>query len=300
MASCHNTKTSETTETATEEEHQNELELPFPEPPAALSTPEERAAYILLHFWDELDFSDTVKSHNVEFIEQNFSNFISLFPYTDESGLTKAVNYLITRAEKDSIAYSLILETADKYLYDPNSPMLNEDFYIFFLQEFLNSSATGERAKIRLEQQLKDTRKNRPGMIASNFSYKDRKGKATTLYKTQFNNDLILIFYDPDCNHCDEAINLLLEDDALKELLEQKQLSVMAIYSGDKEALWKKTNIKFPDEWIVGYENGKIDDEEIYVLRATPTIFLLDKDKRIVLKDVPVNTLLALLHQSYD
>lgn len=297
--SCHKPKPEAEAVAPEPEQTETTLELPFPEPPSSLSTPEERAAYILAHFWDELDFTDTVRSHNEEFMEQNFSNFISVFPFADEEGRIQGVKELMKRSEKDSVAHALVAETAYKYLYDPNSPMLNEDFYIPFLEEEINSSATGEVIKMRLRKQLHDVQKNRPGMVASNFSYKNRNGKTSTLYKTQSSNDLLLIFYDPDCDHCDEAIKTLLGDDALQELIKEGQLTVMAIYSGDNEKQWRKTYGKFPEEWIVGYESGKIDDDEIYVLRATPTIFLLDRDKKVVLKDVPVATLLTLLHQSY-
>lgn len=56
-------------------------ELPLPEVPALLTAPEERAAYVLEHFWDGMDFRDTLRSRDRLFMEQCFVNFLSLFPH---------------------------------------------------------------------------------------------------------------------------------------------------------------------------------------------------------------------------
>ena len=44
-----------------------------------------------------------------------------------------------------------------------------------------------------------------------------------------------------------------------------------------------------PDSWVVAYDAEQaVNEKETYVLPAIPTLYLLDRDKRVLLKDAPV------------
>ena len=257
-------------------------ELPLPTVPAALQKPADRAGYIIVHFWDAMDFRDTLRSRHRDFMEQNFSNFICVFPHADGQARRTAVGTLLDKAEADSTAYVLLKDIAEKYLYELNSPMLSEDFYILFLERLVDSPILGEYGTIRLRRQLEAVRKNRPGMTAADFAYTARDGNKTTLHKTATDSDLLLIFYDPDCEHCKETMDTLQQSRQLAD----KRLSVLAVYSGDDYDLWVKTAPMLPAGWTVGYESGALQESGAYVLRAMPTLYLLDRNKKVVLKDV--------------
>ena len=102
-------------------------ELPLPEVPALLTAPEERAAYVLEHFWDGMDFRDTLRSRDRLFMEQCFVNFLSLFPHALPQSLPSPVGRLLQRAAVDSVAFRLVNSLAEHYLDDPNSHMRNEE-----------------------------------------------------------------------------------------------------------------------------------------------------------------------------
>ncbi len=55
-------------------------ELPLPAVPAEMTVPADRAGYILLHFWDAMDFDDADRSLDRDFMGQNMANFLSVFP----------------------------------------------------------------------------------------------------------------------------------------------------------------------------------------------------------------------------
>jgi len=45
-----------------------------------------------------------------------------------------------------------------------------------------------------------------------------------------------------------------------------------------------------PASWINSYDSAvSLKNDEIYDLKAIPTLYLLDKDKKVVLKDVTFN-----------
>ncbi|MCH5310831.1 MAG: DUF5106 domain-containing protein [Prevotella sp.] len=270
-------------------------ELPLPKVPATLREPSVRATYIIEHFWDEMDFRDTLRSHNREFMEQNFSNFMSVFPYADEQAQRTAIATLLHKAEADNSAYIVLRDIAEKYLYEPNSPMLSEEYYILFLEHFVQSPILGTTTTNRLRWQLEAARKNRPGMTAADFVYTTRNGNKTTLHKTASEGEILLIFYDPDCEHCKEIMGELQTDKTLADMVASGRIKVLAINSGDDYNLWKSTADSLPANWIVGYESGELQENGSYVLRAMPTLYLLDSNKKVVLKDVPPAQLFSLL-----
>ena len=230
-------------------------------------------------------------------MEQNFSNFISVFPYAEEEARKRAVETLLRKAEADSAGYVLLRDVTEKYLYEPNSPMLSEEFYILFLERQVNSPILGEQGTLRLHRQLDAARKNRPGMTAADFAYTTREGNNTTLHQTDTEGELLLIFYDPDCEHCKEVMSELQTDKTLSEAVALGKMKVVAIYSDEDHELWKRTAGLLPKEWTVGYDGGTLQENGAYVLRAMPTLYLLDREKKVILKDVQPAQLLYLLHQ---
>lgn len=270
-------------------------ELALPEVPAMLQDVTSRANYVLTHFWDSLEFTDTLRSHNRDFMEQNFSNFISVFPLADDAARIAAVDTLMTRAEAEAGACSLVMEIAEKYLYELDSPMLSEDYYTIFLERFVASKVLDRFEKMRPLDQLDAVRKNRPGMVAADFAYTTREGKRTSLYRTDTGSAdrLLLLFYDPDCEHCKEIIGNMLQDKRFDALVAGRQLAVLAVYSGEERDLWNATAASLPAEWSVGYEPGDMQEDGVYVLRAMPTMYLLDRNKRVILKDVSLEQVLS-------
>ena len=63
--------------------------FPYPDIPLMLSSPDERKAYLLRHYWDEFDFADTTLVNNRELIGKAFVNCISML--ADETISTELV-----------------------------------------------------------------------------------------------------------------------------------------------------------------------------------------------------------------
>lgn len=53
--------------------------------PVTLTAPEDRAAYLSLHYWDHFDFADTSLISRPEITEQAFVDFLGILPYTDRA-----------------------------------------------------------------------------------------------------------------------------------------------------------------------------------------------------------------------
>lgn len=261
------------------------LELPLPEVPTTLTAPVERADYILRHFWDKMDFSDTLRSHDRAFMERNIVNFMSLFPHGSEQASSQSICRLLDKTVGDTASFHLVTDIMERYLDDPNSPMRNEAHYILYLEELLRLPGLSEEDRIRPAYKLKTARKNRPGMTATDFAYTDRNGRRHTLRGTAKGKQLLLLFYDPECSHCSEILEQVRESAIIKDCIGRKELAVLAIYTEGNRKLWNETKASMPQEWAVGFDEEKIVERELYSIPAMPVMYLLDNNKKVLLKD---------------
>lgn len=265
--------------------------IEMPEIPSSLTEPSDRADYLIGHYWDKLDFCDTVRSHDVPLMEQSFVNFLSILPYaSSESVIEEGFSTLLERAHADSQTYKMVTNFSEDYLYDPNSPMYSEDLYIIFLKGMSGASFLTEAQRAREADRLEMVSKNRPGTKATDFSFETTDGRKLSLLKSlpTAGNKLMLIFFDPDCENCEEVLSRLRADESFISSVADGSMKVLAVYSGDNRASWLRKAATLPAEWTVGINSGDIDEEELYYLPSMPTIYILDSDGVVVQKDVRI------------
>ena len=260
-------------------------EIEIPRPPSDLTSPEEKAEFILMNFWNPVNFKDTALTGDEKFLEQNFVNFISLLPYTTVEARRKAVFKLLNKSEEDQRAYDKILNLAEKYLYDIHSPMLNEETFLPFMLYVSQSKNASDIDKEVADYTIENINKNLPGRKVPDFEFTDKEGKVLSLYSLFPDRDIILLFFDPDCEKCKNTIDEIKDNKEISQQIKEGKLSIVAIYSGLNIPSWRKEISSFPEEWIVGREPGIIDDNELYDLRSIPSIYFLNPDKTIIKKD---------------
>lgn len=269
---------------------QAQQSFPYPAIPDTLRSVEQRAGYLSEHYWDNYNFADTLLLKSKEVTEYGFVNFINILNRFNLDYASKGVAHKdiaqkditrkdITRkgiAQKDITQKGIACFTRkafsnaaakerfenliEHYFEDQLSPVRNDRVYLIFLEEMKNSPCFDETEKERIAFKIKTTNKNLPGDIAINFKFKDESGKEHQLsdYKDQ---KVILYFYDPDCENCHKVSAWL------------KQQTIPA----DIKVL------KMIADNHISY---------IYSLKNMPTIFLLDKENKVILKDCTAQELI--------
>jgi thioredoxin-related protein len=255
-------------------------------PPAMMTSPQERADYFVTHFWDKFNFSDTMYCHAPDITEQAFVDFIALFPHTSSSQvISDGVGKLLAAAEVEIVMYNYFYARAEHYLYNPNSPMRNDEYYIPFLEHIVNSSKVTDVHKIRPRHLLKLACRNRTGSAAEDFTYTTAAGKTGRLYGLSAKY-LLLMFYNPDCVECQHTMEMLKNSTAVAAAVESGHMKVLAVYPDENLEAWHKHLKDVPPAWINAYDKSlTVKNNEIYDLKAIPTLYLLDKDKKVILKD---------------
>lgn len=269
-----------------------------PEIPQMMTDPQQRAAYYVKHYWDGYSTADTAFIHSDE-TEQLYADFIDALQYVDTAECRSALQTMMSLMEADSTAYRRFCYLGEKYLYDANSPMRNEDCYIPVLEQMLASTRLTEPDKLRPADRLKQALKNRPGMKAPDFSYVTPGGKSGRLSQQKADYTL-LFFYEPGCANCQEFERVLSGMPFFLDIQKKGVIRVFAVYTGDDENEWLLNSSKMPQGWIVGWnKQGDIRSKTIYEIRATPTLFLLDKQKKVILKDAPLEQIIQYLSTIY-
>jgi hypothetical protein len=255
-------------------------------PPAMMTDPQERADYLAAHFWDKFDFRDTMYAHVPDITEQAFVDFLAIFPHTSSPDkISWGVKKMLASAEVENVMYSYFCSLAERYLYEPNSPMRNDGYFIPFLEHIVESPKIADVRKIRPRHLLELAYRNRTGAKAEDFTYTVASGKTGRLYGLSAEY-LLLMFYNPGCRECQHTMETLKNSSAIADAVSSGKLKVLAVYPDENLDAWKNHQKDVPASWINGYDRSlAVKNNEIYDLKAIPTLYLLDKDKKVILKD---------------
>lgn len=231
---------------------------------------------------DALDFNKPDDIENPEILEQHFADFIGVFPLADKVDIERGIDSMLLKAKVSEAALDKIAGLAEKYLYDANSPMRDNEYYIIFLERCLKSGYFDDDDCERMEYRLEMARKNRLGTRAADFSYVDRNGRTHTLHSTAAPGELLLIFYSPDCESCKETLSKMKVDNEVMRRVASGSLTVLLIDAEDDYDKWSESVDSLPDTWIVGHDISDIIENDLYDIPATPTVYLLDRNKRVI------------------
>lgn len=277
---------------------QQQAQFPFPEIPATLTEPEARKSYLLTHYWEQFDFADTTLVNNRDVTEQGFVNFIALLADgTTPEELTRESleNWCAGFVGKDH-ARKVLTQTADDYLFNPNSPFYNEGLYGMYLEALLGKLPQTDAMRSAYRFKLELVRRNNVGDKATDFVYYLSDGSRHTLAATPVkSNRLLVMFYDPECESCHEVLLQMVADTALAEAVRAGKLSVLAVYTEGNDEAWRKALPDLPKGWTVGTDHEAVKTGALYDLKAMPSLYLLDGQKTVLLKDAAYEKIRATL-----
>lgn len=262
-----------------------------------LNTPESRADYLVRHYWENVDFTDTTYLDHREVMEQAWVDYIDIMKIVPEETAISAIKQMYQDAGKKKKVFFFFTDLAEKYLYDPNSPMRNEELYIPVLDAMLESTVLDDTEKILPKGRRDLAEQNRLGRQAENFTYTLVSGKSGTLYGVKANYTLLFI-NNPGCHACEEGIKELKQAPAINKEFETGNLKILSVYPDEDKEEWERHLSDFPKEWINGYDKKlMIKEKNLYDLKAIPTLYLLDKNKKVLLKDATVMQIEQYLQQ---
>lgn len=277
--------------------------LPFPDalPPAMIDNEKDLVEYMALHWWDGI--TDPSRSYPCDTmfvsgvrrsdVEQKFANWTNVLGMVDMTIAGKSMIRLYDRAaacerkDTSSNVFEVFTDLVIKYLYDPNSPMRNEDHYSFYASCLAKSDLIEDVMKDKYAREAKGASLNRVGTKATDFRFSDKRGKIRTLYS--IDAELTLLFFsNPGCTACKSIIDELNNDPVISGLISEGIMAVLNIYIDEDLDAWRSYMPIYPDNWYNGFDpDFVLRGEGLYNVRAIPSLYLLDKDKVVIMKDAP-------------
>jgi protein-disulfide isomerase len=112
----------------------------------------------------------------------------------------------------------------------------------------------------------------------------------------------IMIFWDPTCGHCKEVMPKLAKIYAENK---SKGWKVVALSSGDKKKEWQEYAKEHPEmKEFIHLIRGEVQSQKYadalyaYYVIASPTIFILDANKKIIANRIDVEKIAEFIEHS--
>jgi peroxiredoxin len=249
-----------------------------------------RRAYVTDHFFDNISFTD------VDLIRSNVYTtiaieYMSLYSNPNlnqeqlEAEFIKAVDKIMKEASENSIIYEFIVE----YLVGGFERFHFDKVLDYIAENYSPEQCENEERKTDLQTRLKKYAELSNGKDAPEFEMNDLAGNPIKLSKIKADYTL-LVFWASWCPHCNETLP---EIHDIYQKNDRTKLEIVAISLDKEKTEWEKAVKELGFTWIdccdlKSWDSPAAIDYNVY---ATPTMFLLDKNKRIVAKPITLNEL---------
>ncbi len=255
--------------------------------------------YVKDHYWDNIVFNDN-RLVRTPFFEKKLDDYFKNYVSREPDSVIEEVQYMLTVAKTGKEIYPFLLfKFTNKYI----SPefMGQDKVFLHIYQNFFAKGDTvllNEASKKSLRDRAYSLMANQLGLPAPILVLNDVEDKRFALYNINAPFTFIA-FWDPTCSHCKVEIPKL--DSMYKASWKALNIKVVSVNINAKELTSWKSFIKDHklEGWINGYQTDEDLNREIkegkpttirqlYDVYKTPTFYLLDKNKKIIAKNLSI------------
>lgn len=268
-------------------------------PDSLLSATQEQVhRYYLHHFLESVDFTDSRLLQSSVFHKQLDTYFARVVAPVPDSLVYYAcywterlqefpdfqqylVNFLLQSGEFSNRigAENVFVVLVEKYVTTNRFSWMNES-----LQKTLIYRAERKRTSMI-------------GVQAPPLFLETEKGVELSLQDIT-SKIVVLVFWSPDCVHCTEALPTIKK---AYSAFSREEMELIAINTGQDEQRWHDFVFTKQFPWINAHDtNNNSNFREAYNIFSTPSIFILDKERKIILKDIGAENLLMALKISVE
>lgn len=258
---------------------------PSPEPPADSV---RRLAGLAEHDWDSFNWNDARWITEESALEEAFMFWADLLGRIPEAARLSGT--LLHKV--DSHLRLLLLDAAGYFWQHPGSMFRNEELLIPMLEAAIAAPGIGDIRKARLRARLASALRNRPGTRAADFTYTTGDGTRGTLQSFKAEYTLVM-FYTPGCPECGRIEESIQRSEVFAPLIASGRLKMLAIYPGKDIEAWREHLPQMPAGWTAGHAPMEKDGTAAYDLPGIPALYLLDRDKTVLVRNRPVDVIEA-------
>jgi hypothetical protein len=254
--------------------------------------------YFKEHFWDGISFTDDRLLRTPIFeqkIDKYFKELVS--PHPDSIKIEADQLLLRTGPNKEMFKY-LLTYLVQKYIKP--TYMGQDAVFVHLFEKYINNNPSvnwfTEAYKKHMFDRAYSLMGNLIGNTAQNLEMIDSLGTAMPLYGINANY-ILICFWDATCSHCKTVVPRV--DSFFLHKWKKQGVKIYGVMvDGGKPAWITYTKQNKLTEWIHVYQSeeqkekdskaGKPSYKQLYDVFQTPVLYLLDKDKKIIAKQLTV------------
>ena len=253
--------------------------------------------YYKTHYWDGVNFYDD-RLVRTPFFEAKLDRYFNQLVYPAADSVNKEMDWMLGYASiNEEMQKFLLLKFINRYY---NQKYMWEDaVFVHLFEKYLSQKTypwMTEQGRKMIQDRAYSLMANIMGNPAAEVELPDSSGKKRNLYGVEAAYTLLVI-WDPTCSHCKETLP------KINSLYESKWKGLgMKVYGLAKETDGTRQDwLTFISEnklkdWTNVYYSKEADKartdagtpgySQLFDVQSFPTIYLLDKDKRIIAKKV--------------
>ncbi|MEO8821525.1 MAG: redoxin domain-containing protein [Ginsengibacter sp.] len=250
--------------------------------------------YYKKHYWDGITFMDDRIIRTPFFLPKLENYFRSVISPVPDS-IIKESDYLLLLARSSPEMYKFLLNWfTDEYI---SPKYMGQDAVFVHLFEKYHSKGVSSWLNAKQIKTISDRAymlmSNLIGDQAANLEMVDSNGVSKSLYNIKADYTVVC-FWDPTCGHCRVQVPRL--DSIYDAKWKKEGVKMYGVLTETKDFdQWKEfINENKMNNWVNVYEtdaqrkivqqSNQPSYKQLYDVIQTPTLYLLDKDKKIIAK----------------
>ncbi len=261
-----------------------------PDPPKKMEEQEEgqyRMKYYKAHFFDHIDFSDIrLLRTPIYFTKLDF--YLKRLCYQAPDSLYKDIDFVMNKAKANDEIYRFTLfDLVARY---GNAKIVGMDaVFVYLVENYIEGQQFDNVDEEKLAELVKTAKEFKPLLIgkkAPNMTLQTMDGKDLSLYDLDAEYTVVY-FWDPKCGHCKKSAPLMVD---FYNKFKDKGVEMYAVCTKDKnkEMCMESIKEKGMESWtnVLAMTNPQLYYRLNYRVKTTPIIYILDKNKMIVSKNI--------------
>lgn len=249
------------------------------------------------HYWDNFDLTDERLLRSPLFHKRMQKYFEQvLFQHPDT--ISKEADLFIAKLKDNKEVFKYVVWYLT-FTYETSKIMGFDEIFVHMADRYYATGQAFWADSATVKSITKRADELRPILIgnsAPNLILLDTASGFKSLYQVEAKYTIVL-FYEIDCGHCQNEIH------QLKPFTDSTyiNLQVFAVCTDTSLVEWKKFIVKNNLKWlnVNGTRSITPDYHQLYNIRMTPTLFLLDENKKIIAKRLKSEQLIPFI-ENYE
>ena len=245
--------------------------------------------YFKGHFWDDYDFADE-RFVRTPILQRKLDRYIKELTVQNPDSLIKEADFVVGKARagksKEVLSYAVWYITSQ---YEQPKVMGTDGLFVHMFEKYYATGimpVTDSSTIKNIGERVKTLKPLLVGKVLSAPVVSDTLRRPIDIQNLKADYTIVF-FYDPHCGHCRESAPKLQK---FVDTYKGKGVEVAAIAIDQSPDEWKKFIREFKlGNAINGYDfTYRTDYRHQYDVWTTPTVYVLDKNKKIIARKLPV------------